>query len=723
MSVKDKLDYLQDTKQAIKTAIQSKGQSVSDTDTFRSYADKINAITTGGGGDGVAEVYKNIVERTITEINDVGGNISQIGSYAFYSYTQLSSVNLPGIRGLYSRGIFQNCYSLSYVNLPNCSTISEYVFQSCSRLQSISLPNCLNIGSSAFTSCVSLPNINLPACTSLDYNVFDGCRALVSASLPNVGYIRDSAFRGCTSLQGLDLPNASYIGDGAFMSAGAGGTLNMPKLNPQNETSIAGNLCRYAGFETINMPIAIKAGSFAFADCTKLKNVNMPMLQSTSSNAFANCTALESISLPKLSMINYGMFQGCTALKSVDIPNCSTIESSAFYACNALESVSFSQCISVNGQGFAFCSSLKNVSLPRCATLSSSAFYGCVGLEIIDMPDLVVTYANTFTNCTSLKTVNLPHLSSVGYYGFSGCVALESIYLRGAKTIYSYAFTNCTSLKTISLPRCTGLITSCFRSCRSLSAIYLQERVYMSGNAFISTPMSLSSYLGYFGSIYVLEKDLSWFQTATNWAVYTSRMTTFTPTEEILQENGGDIASGTSLTMTLDDCEVGDNLIAGVITRSTSPVPEGWNLLEGTQISADGTIQNMNIYTKVATSITESITVTQATAGRMYANIVNIKNKTPSVINEFTNTYNTNTQKELTLTKSTENEILVFAETALALTSGAFSVSGDYDDYYAYGDRGRLLMAQSTEEVGSQIIITHNSTGDVQWATIGIELT
>lgn len=44
-----KLAYLQGTKDAIRNAIIAKGQAVSDTDTFRSYADKIAAISGGGG--------------------------------------------------------------------------------------------------------------------------------------------------------------------------------------------------------------------------------------------------------------------------------------------------------------------------------------------------------------------------------------------------------------------------------------------------------------------------------------------------------------------------------------------------------------------------------------------------------------------------------------------------------------------------------------------------
>lgn len=45
MSTSDKLNYLVETKNQIKTAIQNKGVSVTDDDTFRSYANKINQIS------------------------------------------------------------------------------------------------------------------------------------------------------------------------------------------------------------------------------------------------------------------------------------------------------------------------------------------------------------------------------------------------------------------------------------------------------------------------------------------------------------------------------------------------------------------------------------------------------------------------------------------------------------------------------------------------------
>lgn len=84
-----KLAYLQGTKDAIKNAIIAKGQAVSDTDTFRSYADKIAAISGGGGSadlvyvtfmshDGTKELHKRAVVRGNTCMCPVTGAIPEI---------------------------------------------------------------------------------------------------------------------------------------------------------------------------------------------------------------------------------------------------------------------------------------------------------------------------------------------------------------------------------------------------------------------------------------------------------------------------------------------------------------------------------------------------------------------------------------------------------------------------------------------------------------------
>lgn len=48
-TIAEQINYLAETKTAIKDALVAKGVSVADTDTFRSYAEKIGEIQSGGG--------------------------------------------------------------------------------------------------------------------------------------------------------------------------------------------------------------------------------------------------------------------------------------------------------------------------------------------------------------------------------------------------------------------------------------------------------------------------------------------------------------------------------------------------------------------------------------------------------------------------------------------------------------------------------------------------
>lgn len=64
-SISDKLSYLEETKQEIADAIVEKGQTVNDSDTFRSYADKIKEINGGGGSSITTENIYSTEEHVI----------------------------------------------------------------------------------------------------------------------------------------------------------------------------------------------------------------------------------------------------------------------------------------------------------------------------------------------------------------------------------------------------------------------------------------------------------------------------------------------------------------------------------------------------------------------------------------------------------------------------------------------------------------------------------
>lgn len=70
MSIIDKINYLYGTKLDIKEAIINKGVQVSDDDTFRSYADKIESIQSGGGINSLSTVdgdMSNHINRIYSE--------------------------------------------------------------------------------------------------------------------------------------------------------------------------------------------------------------------------------------------------------------------------------------------------------------------------------------------------------------------------------------------------------------------------------------------------------------------------------------------------------------------------------------------------------------------------------------------------------------------------------------------------------------------------------
>ena len=115
---------------------------------------------------------------------------------------------------------------------------------------------------------------------------------------------------------------------------------------------------------------------------------------------------------------------------------------------------------------------------------------------------------------------------------FSRCINLSSISIPNCSYRGNAAFSSCSSLLSISLPNCSFIGRSAFISCTKLESIYILSTsipILSGSNAFYSTPLSLSTYLGYFGSIYVLSSLVDSFKTATNWSTYSSRIVAYTP--------------------------------------------------------------------------------------------------------------------------------------------------------------------------------------------------
>ena len=163
-------------------------------------------------------------------------------------------------------------------------------------------------------------------------------------------------------------------------------------------------------------------------------------------------------------------------------------------------------CNEIGNFAFYACTSLTSIGLPSCVSIGGSAFYSCASLSSIDLPACTKIGFMAFFDCTSLTSVNLPVCSSLGNYAFENCTSLTLVNFPVCNYIGPFAFSGCTSLTSLTIG---------YSSVAKLSNI----------NAFISTPMSVSTLTGSFGSIYVPASLVNAYKSATNWTVYADRIT------------------------------------------------------------------------------------------------------------------------------------------------------------------------------------------------------
>ena len=273
-----------------------------------------------------------------------------------------------------------------------------------------------------------------------------------------------------------------------------------------------------------NDATTIRTGTFAYTNITE---ANFPNCIDIQSSAFYNCSSLSAIGFPKCENISSMAFSSCTRLSMVSFPKCTAISGYAFQSCTALTSAYFPKCITINGySAFAYCSSLATVSFPMCTSTGNYTFRSCTALTSAYFPECITIGTYAFANCSSLATVSFPMCISIAYSAFMSCKNISKIDFPKCKTIGISAFTFCSSLTTASFSECGSIASYAFYNCQKLISLYLlasSVATLTTYNAFVGTPMSLSSYIGTFGSIYVPASLLASYKSATNWTRYSSR--------------------------------------------------------------------------------------------------------------------------------------------------------------------------------------------------------
>lgn len=489
--------------------------------------------------------------------------------------TRQSTVYLSGAISVnsYLGGSYGN-NAIKTIYMPNCSNVIRNTFSYFSYLDTIYLDNAISIGN-AFPYCSRLKKVYCPNVESLDYAFTSSPNLTEPYDFPNVKYCVYPYASSLSTISSVNLPEASVI-----KLRGSGiQSVYMPKvevltLNDMQFSSISVPLCRELNLYGMSNLENIYAPNLLYCSditrCDKLTEINFESVIAASSSytnwpapfSIASCSQLKTISLPNFS-IGGIYITSCSNLEAVYAPLLSS--NLSIYSCTLAQfsiynaySVSLYSVIAksdfsiyVNESTWGYLQlgiSARNserVDL-YINNYSSSAYLGVYSISSNAVRNINISvhdnylrgalYAgehiniyNTYpeervlqmylSNNSTVLDVKLSNCRITDYCCYN-CSNLEDVYNNEVSFMYGYTYNNCSKLSTIiingsNVPLLNG------------------------GSIFSNTPITNSTYLGYYGSIYVPNSMVDRYKTTSYWKSYASRITSITDLPQELKDKYG----------------------------------------------------------------------------------------------------------------------------------------------------------------------------------------
>ncbi len=359
---------------------------------------KINQIKASNGGNIGTSAFQGITSECTANINNSG----YIGDKAFYQSTGIKTLEVGS----------------------NVTDINSSAFYECTGLTSAQLQNNGNIGGSAIQGCTGLTTATIMNKGVIGASAFQGCTAMTTATIGEaVTGIGSEAFRGCSSLQSIVIPNAVMnLGKYAFYGCSQ---MTSVKMGTGVKTI---STYAFAGSSSLtDMQIGSKVETImenAFNNCKALPEIEIPKSVKTINNyVFRGCSGLKDVLIADRDTILTLGSNGSSSLFS-DCP---------------LDSVYIGGNINYNtSSNYGYSPFYRNTSLrtvvitDKETEISENEFYGCTNLQDVKIGDGVESFGNwAFSGCSSLKHFAFGmSVERIGKEAFSDCTAMESIASR-----------------------------------------------------------------------------------------------------------------------------------------------------------------------------------------------------------------------------------------------------------------------------------------------------
>ena len=424
MSLASEITRLQNAKSALKTSIEAKGVTVSDSTLISDYSAYVDQIPTGGGGGGQAEEdLINLIERDFTTFNIPSGT-TKIGDYAFY----------------YCRG-------LTSINIPNSVTrIDDYAFQYCEGLTSVTIPNGVTtIGDSVFSYCSALTNINsenegeaiMPdSLTYMSTDIFNNSNLIKMVYLPYNGVV-DSGYGNIlvyTDYQNfiVYVPQEQYGNYWKKYYDSRGLILPYPRIESTNHT--IQYTINSTGSKQVNV---INSEALKFVEKMTINGTEVENPKNSTQQLVDGENVIK-VWLYDSRITNHKLLYGIS-VNSVEIQNSvTTISNMVFGYCRGLTSINIPNGVTTIGDNvFSYCEGLTSVTIPNGVTsIGNYVFESCSGLTTVTIPDSVTSIGySVFYYCSGLTSVTIqattpPSLGSNAFISTNDCpiyVPAESV--------------------------------------------------------------------------------------------------------------------------------------------------------------------------------------------------------------------------------------------------------------------------------------------------------